>query len=274
MQTDINHAGLEQVGLIIKNMRGIDIAARKSDCILRRISLRMRVTNCSDIDNYCALLRQSEQELDLLLKLLTIHVSQFYRNPSLFEKLRSEVLPNIFDRLKQRSAKVFHICSLGCAKGEEPYSLALLLKDSFSNELKQTSVQIAAVDIDEQTLAAARLAEFEGERLKSLPDHLKQRYFRSGPSGFSLDSEIKDMVSFYQNDINGNIHLPASDLLLCRNTLIYFNRGAQEAILNRIADMLAPEGILVLGKSETIVGETRNRFSPVCRVERIYRKLA
>jgi chemotaxis protein methyltransferase CheR len=272
MPTDISDVELAEIGAILIDSRGIDIKYRKCDCIKRRIALRMRVTHCQDFNGYCSLLKQSEQELDLLLKMLTIHVSQFFRNPSMFEKLKCELLPGIFAAAKKRLSDALQIYSLGCAGGEEPYSLAILLKEHFNLELQHTVVNIVAVDIDKHTLSAAKSGEYREDRLKNVPGQLIKRYFQPCQSGFQLNPEILEMVTFLQEDITKKMNLPAANMVVCRNTLIYFTRTAQELILNRIADLLAVDGILVLGKSETLVGDIRRRFEPVCRVERIYRK--
>lgn len=273
MLLEISDAELAEIGAILRESRGMDITTRKSDCIRRRILLRMRVTHCPDVARYCIQLKQSEQELDLLLKMLTIHVSQFFRNPSMFEKLKSAVFPDLFAAAASQSYDGFQIFSLGCAGGEEPYSLAIMLKEYFSRELQQTDIKITAVDVDVHTLTAAQKAEFGEDKLKNVPRWLKQRYFKPCRPGYCLNPEIRSMVSFLQGDITEIVHQPVASLVLCRNTLIYFNRPAQEQILSRIADLLVTGGILVLGKSETMVGEIRSRFEPVCRVERIYRKI-
>jgi len=115
--------------------------------------------------------------------------------------------------------------------------------------------------------------EFIEDKLKNISDELRYKYFKQNGSIFRLAPEISQMVSFLMTDITANLQLSAADLVLCRNTLIYFTRPAQEMILNHIADLLSVGGILVLGKSETMVGALRKRFEPICRIERIYRKL-
>jgi len=273
MPTEITDQELAEIGLVIKKFRNIDLFNRKSDCIKRRIAMRMRITNNPDITEYCSLLQQSGPELDLLLKMLTIHVSQFFRNPSMFEKLKEEVFPDVFSTAHNSGRKSVQIYSLGCAGGEEPYSMAILLKENFSSNLQKFEINIVAIDVDSHTLQSAELGEFIEDKLKNISDELRYKYFKQNGSIFRLAPEISQMVSFLMTDITANLQLSAADLVLCRNTLIYFTRPAQEMILNHIADLLSVGGILVLGKSETMVGALRKRFEPICRIERIYRKL-
>jgi len=269
---DIGDDELAEIGKILEMRRNISISAYKDKCMKRRVAIRMRSTRCGDASSYCKLLRQSEQELDLLQKALTIHVSQFFRNPSMFEKLRSEVLPLLYRNCTENGMPL-RIWSLGCAGGEEAYSLAIILREHFAYDLQQIATAIDATDIDEETLQLARKAEYNEDRLKDLPDGLCERYFRQSGPRMQLKPAIRDMVAFYRGNIVEVEKFLPSNLVLCRNTLIYFDRPDQEKILRGVADILPVGGILVLGKSETLVGETRRRFTSVCPVERIYRKI-
>jgi chemotaxis protein methyltransferase CheR len=253
--------------------RNINMSSYKDKCMKRRVAIRMRSTRCHDAAEYCNLLRQSPHELDLLQKALTIHVSQFFRNPSMFDTLRDVVLPGLFGASEKNGIGQLRLWCLGCACGEEPYSLALLLKEHFSKELRKVQTTIHGTDIDVETIRAAQQGEYFEERLKEVSADLRNRYFRPVGAHFRLVPEVRDMVTFLQGDITRTSEYVANDLVVCRNTLIYFTRHNQEKILHGIADILPAGGILVLGKSETLVGDVRQRFEAVCSVERIYRKL-
>jgi chemotaxis protein methyltransferase CheR len=270
---EITDDELAEIGTILSMWRGINMSAYKDTYMKRRVAIRMRSTRSRDGAEYCNLLRQSPQELDLLQKALTIHVSQFFRNPSMFDKLRDEVLPGLFSTSQKSGAAKLHFWCLGCAGGEEPFSLAILLREHFSKELRKVQTIILGTDIDAETIRTAQQAEYIEERLKEVPAGLKDRYFRQSGSRFRLVPELREMVTFLQGDITRTAEYVASDLVVCRNTLIYFTRPDQEKILHGLADILPAGGILVLGKSETLVGDVRQRFEAVCPVERIYRRL-
>ena len=264
---------LAEIGMILNMYRHFDLSVYKDKCMKRRVSIRMRSMRCHDGAEYCNLLRQSPLELDLLQKALTIHVSHFFRNPSMFEKLRTEVFPELFRTCLQNEIVNLRIWSLGCAGGEESYSLAILLREHFGKELRTVKTVIEGTDVDSQTLQFARQGEYIEDRLKEVPADLLDHYFRRSGTRYRLVQEIRQMVTFHQGDITATSIYTPGDLVLCRNTLIYFTRPDQEKILDGIADILSPGGILVLGKSETLVGEVRRRFEAVCPVERIYRRL-
>ena len=270
---EITDDELVEIGTILSMWRSINMSAYKDKCMKRRVAIRMRSTRCRDAAEYCNLLRQSPQELDLLQKALTIHVSQFFRNPSMFDKLRDAVFPGLFSSCEKNGAGELRFWCLGCAGGEEPFSLAILLREHFSKEMRTTRTIIHGTDIDADTIRAAQQGEYIQERLKDVPADIKARYFRQNGPRFSLVPELREMVTFQRGDITRTSEYAPSDLVVCRNTLIYFTRPDQEKILHGVADILPPGGILVLGKSETLVGNVRQCFEAVCPVERIYRRL-
>ena len=269
---EISDDALTEISLVLKMRRGFSMSMYKDKCMKRRIAIRMRSCRCRDASEYCHLLQQSEQELDLLKKALTIHVSQFFRNPSMFAKLQTAILPQLFQKAEVER-KELRVYSLGCAGGEEAYSVAIILREFFARQLLQTPVVISAYDIDGDTLLAAARAEYIEERLKDLPDSFRERYFVSNGQRLQVTAEIRDMVSFHLHNIMDVETLEPCQLVLCRNTLIYFTRHDQEQIVRGIAAVLPPGGILVLGKSETVAGNVRHLFATVCPVERVYRRI-
>jgi chemotaxis protein methyltransferase CheR len=269
---EIDDGVLAEISLILEIRRNFNLSIYKDKCMKRRIAIRMRSCRCLDPAAYCDLLRQSEQEIDLLKKTLTIHVSQFFRNPSMFEKLQTAVLPSLFQKATAAGERL-RFRSLGCAGGEEAYTLGIIVREYFARELLHTPVDICASDIDADILQAAMRAEYNEERLKDLPDSIRERYFAANGTYLQLSAQIQKMVTFHQQNIMDVRLFEPCQLALCRNTLIYFNRPDQEKILHGIAHILPTGGVLVLGKSETLVGAARGLFTALCPVERIYRRI-
>jgi chemotaxis protein methyltransferase CheR len=269
---EIGDDALAEISLILEMRSNFSMSVYKDKCMKRRIAIRMRSCRCHNTVAYCNLLRQSDQELDLLKKTLTIHVSQFFRNPSMFEKLQTVVFPYLFQKADTEQERL-RFWSLGCAGGEEAYSLGIILQEFFPRELQQTPTEIRAFDIDAGILQAAVQAEYNEDRMKDLPNSIRERYFVPNGLRMQLSAKVRAMVTFHQQDIMGVETFESCQLALCRNTLIYFTRPDQEKILRGIAHILPTGGILVLGKSETLVGEVRKLFTTVCPVERIYRRL-
>lgn len=255
---------------ILKVRKGFDLGSYKDKCMKRRIAIRVRATRCATPEEYCALLLRNREEMDLLLKVLTIHVTQFFRNPSTFAKLKDEIIPSLFLRAEAEGREALVFWSVGCASGEEPYTLSLLLRDAFPAETARTRVSILATDVDAEVLETARKGCYDRERLAEMPQAMKERYFAEEGGRYCLLPAVKETVSFSRSDLFHPDAYPESDLILCRNVLIYFERKEQEKILQGFARSLHPGGFLVLGKSETLA--ERSRFTTVCPVERIYRR--
>jgi len=204
--------------------------------------------------------------------MLTIHVSKFFRNQDTFNKLRDEIFPSLFSGCMLEGRECLDIQSFGCSSGEEPYSLALILRNSFAHEMSQVTVSIRAMDIDAEVLRVAAEATYESDRMEEAPSDIKKSFFTIHDGKYRLASEIRDMVTFHCQDMLRPAPLEGCDLILCRNVLIYLERSHQEALLKRFAESLRTGGILVLGKTENLMGEVRELYQTLCPVERIYRK--
>jgi chemotaxis protein methyltransferase CheR len=269
-EPEISPETFETIGRILKAQCGFSLEGYKDKCVRRRINIRVRATQSPTPDAYGALLSGNPAEVEQLLRVLTIHVSHFFRNPSTFEKISREILPQL---LRERcGSRALRLWSVGCAGGEEPYSLAIILREQFPGALAGPGATIRASDVDEATLEVARSALYRTDRLAEVPAELLARWFTPEGERYRLSREICELVHFVRDDLNDPAHIGEEcDLVMCRNVLIYFERWRQEAILNSFADALKSGGILVLGKSESLFGSARRRFRTVCPVERIYR---
>lgn len=269
---DISDAELEAIRLTLAERTGFRLELYKDKCIKRRITLRIRTTQCHSAGEYLFLLQQNKHEVENLCRVLTIHVSHFFRNPTTFRKLEEEILPAIFEGAASREPRRVTIWSVGCSTGEEPYSLALIIKNRFSDYLSLLQLEIVATDLEESVLEKARTGIYGMERLAEVQGWMLEQYFQRDGDNYRLSEDIRRMVTFGKADLFSGPPCQGCDLILCRNVLIYFERPQQEAILMGFADSLLDRGVLVLGKSETLVGEARTRFRSVCPAERIYRR--
>jgi chemotaxis protein methyltransferase CheR len=268
---EISDDAFDLIRSTLKNIKGFNLDIYKDKCIRRRIAIRIRATHCRTAEEYGELLGQKKDEPDALLKVLTIHVSHFFRNPSTFEKLRTEIIPYLLQLRDKKGKERLTFWSVGCSSGEEPYSLALILREFFPMEAARGRVAILATDVDATILETARAGIYGEERLAEVPESCRARWFRTTGGKFHLLPEIKEMVGLEKRDLFDRETFPQCDLILCRNVLIYFERIHQERILHGFADVLGSGGILVMGKSETLFGTIRSRFQTVCPIERIYR---
>lgn len=269
--SEISDKAFDRLAYIIRVRTGIRLEVYKEQYIRRRIDIRMRARHCTSAHEYGDILVRDREEMGRLLQVLTVTVSHFFRNPSIFDTLRSEVLPALFERTRSEGRDALRIWSVGCADGEEPYSLAILLCESFGERMRQVPVQIRASDVNRGALNRARTAVYDAERLKEVPPVMRDRYFLPVEEGFRVAAAIRSMVEFAPLDLSVLKEYPASDLILCRNLLIYFEREHQERFLTSFAGALGSGGFMVLGKSEVVAGEARHLFRTVSSSERIYR---
>jgi chemotaxis protein methyltransferase CheR len=270
--TGITEEVFNSIKEVVFEKSGLDIGNYKDKCIKRRIAVRLRATGCEYDREYLEKLKLAEGEINRLLKALTINVTQFFRNAEVFEKIKEEVFPLIF-REKKGYDPVLNIWSVGCSSGEEPYSLAIILKEYFERELRDFSVAILATDFDHEVINNAKEGRYREKSLIEMTPELIDKYFSITNDGlFSIDPEIRKMVTFKRKNILESVQNKEIDMIICRNMLIYFSREYQNEILLKFVDALSDSGFLVLGKAETLVSESRSLLNSVSTRERIFRK--
>lgn len=269
VQLELRGEQLEVILELLARQTGLPLFdAYKESCVKRRVAARIRRSGCLDVEQYLQLLQEDAAEREELLASLSIHVSQFFRNPTLFETLQTVVLPMLVQRTADRPLRIW---SIGCSAGEEPYSLAILLVEAYGEQAARKQFDILATDIDRTTLAQAESAWYEAEpALRGVSAARRERFFTEQDGSFKLCPAVQQLVKFRRMDLQLVDCYPQADLVLCRNTLIYFNRPAQEKILQALADILPQDGILVLGKSESMPTPLRARFATLDPTERIY----
>jgi chemotaxis protein methyltransferase CheR len=254
---------------------GIDLGSYKDGCIKRRISVRVRVSGSRTADEYLLKLKRDDKELKKLLKVLTINVTEFFRNPPTFNKVRDVVIPTILAEKIKKDDHVFKAWSVGCSSGEEPYSIAILLKDLLVNEYRKFSSSIVATDVDEEMLNKGCAALYDEGQLKNVEPHLKEKFFaREDDDKYRVVKSVRRVVTFKKKNLLEDSGYENQDIIFCRNILIYFSRNLQEEILLNLARALKKGGFLVLGKAETLTAGSRKLFEAICPTERIYQKIS
>jgi len=268
---DLSDAEFTAVTELLRRRRQFDLGQYKDRCIRRRIAKRLRFCKVANFASYLERLEIDRDELDTLLATISIHVSQFFRNPDTFRILEQKILPDLCRRARADGRTELTLWSAGCATGEEPYSLALLVDDLAATDL---DIRILATDISEPVLETARSGYFEATRMTEVPPEVLEKYFRAEKGRYQLIQRIRDKVEFMHHNIMTASAYPAIDLVLCRNVMIYFTRPEQDRILARFAAALPEHGGLVLGRSETMADNVRCYYHSEFPVERIYRRTA
>ncbi|HWR13280.1 MAG TPA: CheR family methyltransferase [Terriglobales bacterium] len=245
---------LKQLIHLIAEERGLDLRAYKSSTLDRRIRRRMFQLNISSASEYLSRIREDQQEVAELLNTVLINVTEFFRDAPAWDFLGTQVLPRLLRSLRPGDA--FRAWSAGCASGEEPYSLAILVAEILGPKLGDFDIKIYATDIDDDALSTARRGEYNGEKLRRMRPDWKEKYFQ-GTTAFRVTREIRRMTIFGRSNLISDAPISHCNLVLCRNVLIYFDSDAQKQIFKRLHYALEPNGILFLGKAESKLTESK-----------------
>jgi len=262
----VSEQQLEQIGKIMKDKLGKDLKQFKKPFLNRRISARMRSVGAKDGSEYAQLLASNENEPASLFKSFSINVTEFYRDPFVWECLSSKIIPEIAK--KHTPLKVW---SAGCASGEEPYSLAILLSEALGNKAK---FSVVATDISAEAITREKKGQYTNMNIKNLTPNLVSKYLIStAKDSYTVSDSIKQLVTFEQGDIM-SYPIDKLDLITCRNVLIYYDKPAQELVFKKFHKSLAANGCLAIGQDETMMSvEAAKLFSCVFARERIYKKV-
>lgn len=252
---------------------GINLSEAKRELVYGRITRRIRALNLDGFDEYCALLEESpDGEIGNFINAITTNLTSFFREEHHFEFLRDTLVPTW---LKTSSRPRVRLWSAGCSTGEEPYSLAMTLRESMP-ATALGDVALLATDIDTNVLAHAEAGIYDASRVESLPKARLQQWFRRG-RGPNADRvrvvpELQSMIRFRQLNLMQDWPVRGPfDVIFCRNVVIYFDKPTQRRLFARFAEKLAPRGYLIIGHSETLYNVSE-AFELVGRT--VYRKLS
>ena len=240
---------------------GINLSAYKPEQLNRRITSLMGRVGVSSLDEYTKIIKTNDMQRQKFLDFITINVTEFFRNPELFEEiekiLKSEVLS------KNKSIRIWSAaCSIGC----EPYSLAIILK-----RMNSVRNDILATDIDNTILERAKKGEYTESEIKNVSKSDLDRYFKTKDNKFYINNEIKSMVKFKKHDLIIDKYEKDFDLIVCRNVVIYFNQDVKNEIYKKFSESLKKGGLLFVGATESIYNYKEYGFQKASTF--IYKKL-
>jgi two-component system CheB/CheR fusion protein len=261
---------LEALLSYLKQSRGFDFTAYKRATLMRRVLVRMQTVGTGSFADYLDYLQVDSNEFTRLFNTILINVTSFFRDPEVWEFLASDVIPTLLGGTGARDP--IRVWSAGCASGEEPYTIAMLLAQALGRERFRERVKIYGTDVDEEALGEARQAVYDSRRVEGVPPDLLQNYFDRQGERFVFDKELRHSVIFGRHDLNQDAPISRINLLTCRNCLMYFNAEAQARILARFQFALVDGGILFLGKAETLLTRSVN-FSAVDVKQRLFTKV-
>jgi two-component system, chemotaxis family, CheB/CheR fusion protein len=251
----------------LKASRGFDFGAYKVSSLMRRIQKRMREVGVQSYAEYTDFLEVHPHEFGPLFDTVLINVTSFFRDTPAWHYLAEKIIPRILE--DQDPERPLRIWSAGCASGEEAFSLAMLFSEALGDDEFRRRVKIYATDADGDALAGARLGNYDARQVAGIPEPLLDKYFDKAGNRFVFRGDLRRCLIFGRHDLIQDAAISRLNLLVCRNTLMYFNSEAQEKILARFHFALNKEGYLFLGKAETLLAHN-NSFRPVDLKHRIF----
>jgi chemotaxis protein methyltransferase CheR len=252
-----------------------DISAFGPGFLAKTIQRRLSETGLEDIDAYCAFLTNNAEEADTLNRSLLISYSVFFRESMTFSMLEDLVFPSILNERKKDDE--IRIWSVGCASGQEAYSMAILLEEISHSIGKAIRYRICATDISESELALGTEGVYDYNALLNVKLKHLDKYFAKNGKSYAISPDIKRHIHFSNYDIRdeGTGHPPECiygdfDLVMCSNLLIYYNPDQQRSILKKLHRSLAPKGYLVIGEAERLLVETNMKLFPMTTSSTIF----
>ncbi|HYR37428.1 MAG TPA: CheR family methyltransferase [Burkholderiales bacterium] len=273
--TEAADAKFEALLQFLQQQRGFDFTGYKRPSLVRRVERRMQMLAVKGYDDYRDYLEVHPEEFAHLFNTILINVTSFFRDEAAWDYLRKEVVPRML--AAKHSHDSLRIWSAGCASGQEAYSLAIAFAEAMDIEAFRERVKIYATDVDEEALGQARLASYTPKEMESIEGALRDRYFEAGSGRYVFRTDLRRSVIFGRHDLLQDAPISRLDLLVCRNTLMYFNAETQANILQRFHFALNSNGdggtgFLFLGRAEMLLSHAA-LFAPVELRCRVFEKL-
>jgi chemotaxis methyl-accepting protein methylase len=238
--------------------------------IKRKVERRIGEIGASNFQNYLQRVRTDLEEQKHLSRTLTVTISRFFRDQKVFQTVGDIVLPGL---LKEKEREDLRIWSIGCASGEEPFSLLLFWKWKFEKDWPKIRLSILATDIDQSLFERAKEGRYKKSSMREVFQEVLELFFRIQNDSYVLDRAIRESVELKKHDILREELFSGMDIIFCRNlAFTYFSKPTQIEVLKKIASSLKERGYLVIGKDEFLPLTYPTLFVPVFPIERIYQK--
>jgi signal transduction histidine kinase/chemotaxis methyl-accepting protein methylase/chemotaxis response regulator CheB len=260
---------LQRILDIIAENEQIDFSHYKINTISRRIVNRCVLNRQANLENYIEILEQSKEEQKLLRQDLLIGATRFFRDPEVWQYLETEVLPLIIEQLQPEQQ--LRIWVSACATGEEAYTMAILVHEILNKVNKKNQVKIFVTDLDNKALETASVGIYSQNIATDITPERLEKYFTTNGKNYQVIRSLREMLIIAPHDLTKNAGFSKMNLITCRNVLIYMQPQLQQQVIRLLHFSLVNQGILLLGKSETLA-ELSGEFTPVDPQLKIYRK--
>jgi len=254
---------------------GYDFRDYRRGTVIRRLERRLHATKTNTCPDYIQFLDTHPEEYEKLAECLTIKVSGFFRNAYAFQEVARLVLPELISEKRKREDQSLRLWSTACGRGEEPYSIAILLAEFLGHQRQGFNVSIYATDISRQALEEAKAGIYSPKEVEGLSGAILENYFNQTNEHYEVRADIKQMVHFSYFDLTSLVRPPFMnlDLIFCCNVLIFLQKQLQKRVLEMLYDSLRSLGYLILGESETPLANHRAKLDCLDRKAKIYRKV-
>lgn len=264
----MNGAILGKIRDLIGDKNGIYFTDQRSYALESKLAARLEDLNLNTLEEYYYFLSydaRRDKEFNLLTNTLTINETSFFRNPPQINTFQNKILPEIMGRRRSENDLRLRIWSAGCSTGEEPYTLAIIIKEALGQELYRWFIDILASDIDTTVISFAEKGIYGAYSLRNAPPKYKEKYFKVSQDSYQIDDQIKRRVRFRRLNLVDESQMkliPSMDVIFCRNVLIYFEESSRKKTVSYFYDILHPGGYLFVGHSESLHQLSR-AFKPI-----------
>jgi chemotaxis methyl-accepting protein methylase len=254
---------------------GYDFRDYRHGTVIRRLEKRLHATETRTYRDYIHFLDTHREEYEKIAECLTIKVSGFFRNSYAFKQVARLVLPDLVSEKRNRQDQSLRVWSAACARGEEPYSIAILFAEFLGHQRQGFNISIYATDISRQALKEAKAGIYSPKDVEGLSDTILENYFNHTDEHYEVRADIKQMLHFSYFDLTSMARPPFMnlDLIFCCNILIYLQKQLQERVLDKLYNSLHSQGYLILGESETPPDNLHEKLVCLDRKAKIYKKV-
>ena len=258
MLDTLNDADFERFRKTIYDESGITFSATNRPILDSRIKEILREKKLDSVDDYYKLITSDHEEMKRMLDAVTTNLTRFFRNQPHFDALEKYVIPHVLEEKKKTGDKTVRVWSAGCSTGEEPYTIAMLLKRILPVGY---DFQVTASDISLKSLMVGQSGFYADNKVDGIPPDYLSQYFTKSAGGYQVNKEIMSKVKFDYHNLKNDSGMRNLDVIFCRNVMIYFDEPAQLVVLNRFWNSMASHSYLFIGHSESLFGmDTKFEF--------------
>lgn len=247
----LNDNDYEQFRKVIYDECGITFSATNRSILDSRIKDLLRRKNLQTPAEYMDLVLKNPDEMKEMLDSVTTNLTRFFRNQPHFDAFINYVIPAVIENKKKGMDRTIRVWSAGCSTGEEPYTIAMILKEIVPLGF---DFKVTASDISLKSLMVGQQGFYADNKVDGIPANYLEKYFTKVEGGYQVKKELQDTIHFDYHNLKNDSGARNLDVVFCRNVLIYFDEAAQRAVIDRFWDAMAPQSYLFIGHSESLFG--------------------